>query len=113
VTSYAVRYILADDSDPLQSLLAAPTLIFLMMPHAAHSVLILRQEVGRGTMPDYRIYILGADDHFVDFIPLTSDGDDAAKKEAERLIEGRAAELWQQDRKVATFTAHREKPPEH
>lgn len=54
-------------------------------------------------MPDYRVYIIGQDGHFQKYVPLDCADDDVAKKQAEQLLDGHGLELWQRDRKVATF----------
>jgi hypothetical protein len=54
-------------------------------------------------MPDYRVYLVGKDGHFKKSIPQVCAGDDAAKQEAEQLVDGHDIELWQRDRKIARF----------
>lgn len=54
-------------------------------------------------MPDYRAYIIGRDGHFQKAVPLVCSDDEAAKKEAEQLVDGHDVELWQRDRKIARF----------
>jgi hypothetical protein len=54
-------------------------------------------------VPEYRAYIIGRDGHFQKVIPLACADDDAAKKQAEQLVDGHDVELWQRDRKIATF----------
>jgi hypothetical protein len=54
-------------------------------------------------MRDYRIYVIGRDGHFASAIPLKCADDEAAKAEAERLVDGRSIELWQLDRKIEAF----------
>jgi hypothetical protein len=54
-------------------------------------------------MPDYRVYIIGHDGHFRKAIPIVCSDDEAAKKQAEQLVDGHDVQLWQRDRKVATF----------
>jgi hypothetical protein len=43
------------------------------------------------------------DGHFQTLKPLECANDDAAKKEAEQLVDGHDVELWQRDRKIARF----------
>jgi hypothetical protein len=45
-------------------------------------------------MSYYRAYTVGDDKHFIDAAPLICDDDDAAIKQAEQLVNGRAIELW-------------------
>jgi hypothetical protein len=54
-------------------------------------------------MPGYRIYVVGSDGHFHEAIPLECAGDSEATEEAKRLMDGKDVELWQRDRKIATF----------
>lgn len=54
-------------------------------------------------MSEYRVYIVGSDGHFQSAVPLDCANDDAAKEQAEQLVEGHNVELWQRDRKVAVF----------
>jgi hypothetical protein len=54
-------------------------------------------------MPEYRAYIIGDDGHFHEAVPLVCADDTEAVEKAKRLVRGRGVELWQRDRKVATF----------
>jgi hypothetical protein len=54
-------------------------------------------------MPEYRAYIVGSDGHFERAIEFECADDDAAMRQAERLIDGHDVELWQRARKVARF----------
>jgi hypothetical protein len=54
-------------------------------------------------MPEYRVYIVGSDGHFFDAVPLECADDAEAMERAEQLVDGHDIELWQRDRKVATF----------
>ena len=54
-------------------------------------------------MRDYRVYVIGQGGHFQKSIPLECANDEAAKKEAEQLVDGHDVELWQRDRKIARF----------
>jgi hypothetical protein len=58
---------------------------------------------GSGNMPEYRIYIIGSDRHFHSAVPLECDNDSEARRRAEELVDGHDIELWQRDRKIATF----------
>jgi hypothetical protein len=58
---------------------------------------------GSGKMPDYRVYIVGSDGHFSDVVPLECADDGEAVEQAKQLVDGHDVELWQRDRKVATF----------
>jgi hypothetical protein len=56
-------------------------------------------------MKDYRAYILGPDGHVQARVDLIyADDENAAKEQAKRLVDGHDVELWQLDRKIATFT---------
>jgi len=61
-------------------------------------------------MPDYRVYEVGLDGHFYDAVPLICADDAEAIEQAQRLAVGHDVELWQLDRKIATF-ANRHKTP--
>ena len=54
-------------------------------------------------MPEYRAYFIGADGHFHNSVPLECTDDEAASEQARQLVDGHDVELWQRDRKVATF----------
>jgi hypothetical protein len=54
-------------------------------------------------MAGYRAYIIAADGHFLRAIELVCPDDEVAKEYAKRLVDGHDVELWQGDRKVATF----------
>jgi hypothetical protein len=56
-------------------------------------------------MPKYRAYFIGKDGHIENRIDLVCADDDAAKKRAKLLLDfdGHDIELWQRDRKIATF----------
>lgn len=54
-------------------------------------------------MREYQAYVIGEDGHIVQRIDLTCADDDAARERAKALVDGRAIELWQSDRKIATF----------
>ena len=44
-------------------------------------------------MPDYRVYFVGPDGHFLNFKPLISGSDDEALAEAKQLVDGYDIEL--------------------
>jgi len=51
-----------------------------------------------------RAYVLGLDKHITDRIDLYCDNDEQAKEQVRRqLVEGHVVELWDLDRKIATF----------
>jgi hypothetical protein len=54
-------------------------------------------------MAQYRVYIIGRDGHFQDFVPLDCADDDAAMEQAKQLANGYEVELWQYGRKIAKF----------
>jgi hypothetical protein len=55
-------------------------------------------------MAQYRAYLIGDDGHFYDAVPLVCDDDAEAIVMAERLAIDHDVELWQLDRKIATFS---------
>jgi len=56
-------------------------------------------------MQDYRAYILGPDGHIQNRVDLVCEDDEAAKELTKKLVDGHDIELWQCDRKIATFKA--------
>ena len=56
-------------------------------------------------MTDYRVYIVGAEGHFCDVVPLVCEDDEQAIRLAQELATDQAVELWQLDRKVAVIPA--------
>jgi hypothetical protein len=60
-------------------------------------------------MPDYCVYILGQDGHFLGAEILSECLDDeSAKKAAERLANGHDVELWDRDRLIITRSSKKE-----
>ena len=58
-------------------------------------------------MPEYRVYLIGPDGHFHSSTPLECADDEAASERAKQLVDGHDVELWQRDRKIATFKHER------
>jgi hypothetical protein len=58
-------------------------------------------------VPEYRAYLIGADGHFHNSVPLECADDEAASERAKQLVDGHDVELWQRDRKIATFKHER------
>jgi hypothetical protein len=54
-------------------------------------------------MAEYRTYLIGDDGHFYDVVHLNCADDAEAMEKAKRLAVGHDVELWQLDRKIATF----------
>jgi hypothetical protein len=54
-------------------------------------------------MPEYRAYLVGTDGHFYSSVPLECLDDEAASEQAKQFVDGHDVELWQRDRKIATF----------
>ena len=54
-------------------------------------------------MPGYHAYIVGSDGHFFNSVPLECADDAEAVEQAKQLVDGYDVELWQRDRRVATF----------
>jgi hypothetical protein len=54
-------------------------------------------------MPRYRANIIESNGHFRNAIDLDLSGDDAAIEAAKRLVHGYDVELWEGNRKIATF----------
>jgi hypothetical protein len=51
----------------------------------------------------YRAYFIGRDGHFIKAVDLVCEDDEAAKKQAQQMVEGFDVELWQQDRRIEKF----------
>jgi len=54
-------------------------------------------------MPEYRVYVIGSDGHFIQAIGLDCPDDKAAIEAAKQFVDGHDVELWQGDRHVAKF----------
>ncbi|MCK1467837.1 hypothetical protein [Bradyrhizobium sp. CW10] len=54
-------------------------------------------------MREYQAYVIGQDGHIQQRIDLACADDDAANERAEALVDDHPIELWQSDRKIATF----------
>jgi hypothetical protein len=52
---------------------------------------------------EYRVYVIGPDDHILRRIDLVCEDDDAALARARRLVEDRPVELWRGDRLLGRF----------
>jgi hypothetical protein len=54
-------------------------------------------------MTHYRVYLIGRDSHLIKAVDFNCDDDEAAKKRAERMIDGHDVELWEHARRIAKF----------
>jgi hypothetical protein len=54
-------------------------------------------------MQEYRAYIIGPDGHIQQRVDFECVDDAAAQEHAKQLVDGHDIELWQRDRKIATF----------
>ena len=54
-------------------------------------------------MNEYRAYLMGPDGHIKSRVDLICEHEEAAKEQAKQLVDGHDVELWQLDRKIATF----------
>jgi hypothetical protein len=54
-------------------------------------------------MAEYRAYLVDCYGHFYDAVPLICADDTEAMEKAKLLAVGHDIELWQRDRKIATF----------
>ncbi|MEA2793172.1 MAG: hypothetical protein QOI87_552 [Bradyrhizobium sp.] len=61
-----------------------------------------------GSVTEYRVYTMDTGGHALKAIKLDCPDDEAAVKSAKQFIDGHDIQLWQLDRKVATF-AHKPK----
>jgi predicted dinucleotide-binding enzyme len=57
-------------------------------------------------MQHYRVFKIGLDGHVFQCIDLTCSDDNDAKKQAMALVEDHDIELWQLDKRIATYKAH-------
>jgi class 3 adenylate cyclase len=77
---------------------------FTFRPKLASRVAGFGHPVGSGeSMADYRAYLVGSDGHFYEAVALVCADDAEAIQKAKKLVDHREVELWQLDRKVATF----------
>ena len=54
-------------------------------------------------MSGYYAYFTGDDGHITNRVTILAANDEEAKERAKQLVDGRAVELWQEGRKIATF----------
>lgn len=54
-------------------------------------------------MQEYRVYILGPDGHIKKCADVLCANEETAKESAKQLVDCQDVELWQRDRRVATF----------
>jgi hypothetical protein len=54
-------------------------------------------------MQEYRAYLIGPDGHIENRVNLICENEATAKEHAKQMADGHV-ELWQGDRKIATFT---------
>jgi hypothetical protein len=55
-------------------------------------------------MDGFYAYVVDQNGHVLKRIDLAFESEDAAKERAKQLMDGHDVELWQLDRKIATFT---------
>ena len=55
-------------------------------------------------MSGYYAYFTGDDGHITNRVTILAVNDEEAKRLAKQLVDGRAAELWQEGRKIAIFS---------
>ena len=55
-------------------------------------------------MDGYYAYIIGADGHVINRVDLAFELEEDAVERAKGLVDGHDVELWQRDRKIATFS---------
>ena len=55
-------------------------------------------------MPHYRAYLLNKEGHISNAIDMECADDEQAKECAKKFISGQNAELWHEDRLIATYT---------
>jgi hypothetical protein len=67
-------------------------------PHAGNDLASERAE-----MDGYYAYIIGLDGHVMNRVDLAFEKEEDAIERAKQLVDGHDVELWQLDRKIATF----------
>ena len=55
-------------------------------------------------MDGFYAYIIGPDGHVINRVDLAFETQEDAEETAKALVDGHDVELWQRDRKLATFT---------
>jgi hypothetical protein len=70
----------------------------------------LTRAVGQ-QMQGFRAYIMGPDGHVIHRVDLRCTDEQDAKRQAKRLVDGRAVELWDRDRKITRFEPNPGSPP--
>lgn len=61
-----------------------------------------------GAMQNYRTYLLDEDGHIANAIDMKCTDDEQARECAKKYLSGRNAELWQEERLIATYAAGKE-----
>lgn len=56
-------------------------------------------------MIGYRAYFIDLDGHIVRRIDILCDDDEAAKEQAQKLVDSHDVELWQLNRRICEFKA--------
>lgn len=54
-------------------------------------------------MNEYRIYLKGSDGHIKSRVDIICEDEEAARKQAKRVVDGHDVELWQGAEKIAEF----------
>ncbi|MEH2484368.1 hypothetical protein [Bradyrhizobium sp. AZCC 2230] len=54
-------------------------------------------------MDGFYAYIIGPDGHVISRVDLAFEKQEDAEERAKSLVDGHDVELWQRDRKIATF----------
>ena len=55
-------------------------------------------------MDGYYAYIIGLDGHIINRVDLAFDNEEDAAERARGLVDAHDVELWQRNRKIATFS---------
>jgi hypothetical protein len=66
-------------------------------------VAVIAQPADTKVMPEYRVYIIGPDGHFLKSVPMECADDNEATEQAKQLVDGHDVELWEHARKIARF----------
>jgi hypothetical protein len=55
---------------------------------------------------DYRVYIVGSDEHFIGVREIDAPDDKAALRKAKRYVDGQDVEVWQRERRIGRIASN-------
>ena len=74
------------------------------MPRGNKGRELKRPAAGGNIMPEYRAYFLDKDGHVESRIDIICEDQATAEAKAKQLVAGHDVELWQGDKKIASFS---------